>query len=40
MSLLKAKAQGANVQMVYSPLDALSIAQQHPQREVVFMDRF
>lgn len=37
MSLLKAKAQGANVQMVYSPLDVLTIAQQHPHREVVFL---
>ena len=35
-SLLDAKAQGADVRMVYSPLDALRIAQQHPDREVVF----
>lgn len=35
-SLLKAKAQGAQVRMVYSSADALRIAQQHPQREVVF----
>ncbi len=35
-SLLDAKAQGADVRMVYSPLDALKIARQHPDREVVF----
>src|SRR5579875_2766245 len=35
-SLLEAKAAGADVRMVYSPLDALRIAKQHPDREVVF----
>jgi hydrogenase expression/formation protein HypD len=35
-SLLKARAQGADVRMVYSALDALDIAVAHPQREVVF----
>jgi len=35
-SLLQAKAAGADVRMVYSPLDALKIARQHPEREVVF----
>jgi hydrogenase expression/formation protein HypD len=35
-SLLKAKADGADVRMVYSPLDALAIARKHPEREVVF----
>jgi hydrogenase expression/formation protein HypD len=35
-SLLEAKAQGADVRMVYSPLDALRIAKQHPDRDVVF----
>jgi hydrogenase expression/formation protein HypD len=35
-SLLKAKADGADVRMVYSPLDALKLAQQNPEREVVF----
>ena len=35
-SLLKAKADGADVRMVYSPLDALALAQKHPDREVVF----
>jgi hydrogenase expression/formation protein HypD len=36
-SLLKAKAEGADVRMVYSPLDALKIAKQNPTREVVFL---
>jgi len=35
-SLLKAKADGADVRMVYSPLDALKLAQQNPTREVIF----
>jgi len=35
-SLLKAKAAGADVRMVYSSLDALRIAQENPDREVVF----
>ncbi|UGS37019.1 hydrogenase formation protein HypD [Capillimicrobium parvum] len=35
-TLLDAKAQGADVRMVYSPLDALRIAKEHPDREVVF----
>ncbi len=35
-SLLDAKAEGADVRMVYSPLDALRIARQHPDRTVVF----
>jgi len=35
-SLLKAKADGADVRMVYSPLDALKIAQLNPEREVIF----
>ncbi|MGC8668840.1 MAG: hydrogenase formation protein HypD [Chthonomonadales bacterium] len=30
------KAQGADVRIVYSPMDALRLAQQHPQRQVVF----
>ena len=36
MSLMKAKARGADVRMVYSTADALRIAQDEPQREVVF----
>jgi hydrogenase expression/formation protein HypD len=36
LSLLKAKAGGADVRMVYSVTDALRIAREHPDREVVF----
>lgn len=36
MSLLKAKAAGADVRMVYSSLDALAIAEAHPEKQVVF----
>jgi hydrogenase expression/formation protein HypD len=35
-TLLEAKAEGADVRMVYSPLDALRIAKANPDREVVF----
>jgi hydrogenase expression/formation protein HypD len=35
-SLLKAKAEGADVRMVYSPLDALDIARRNPDREIIF----
>ena len=35
-SLLDAKARGADVRMVYSPLDALRIARDNPSRQVVF----
>lgn len=35
-SLLQVKAEGADVRMVYSPLDALKIARENPTREVVF----
>jgi hydrogenase expression/formation protein HypD len=35
-SLLDAKARGADVRMVYSPLDALKIARNDPGRDVVF----
>ena len=35
-SLLKAKAGGADVRMVYSPLDALKLAKENPDREVIF----
>ena len=35
-SLLQAKARGADVRMVYSPLDALALARRNPGREVVF----
>ncbi len=36
-SLLKIKAQGADIRMIYSSADALKIAQQNPQRQVVFL---
>jgi hydrogenase expression/formation protein HypD len=35
-NLLEAKARGADVRMVYSPLDALRVASEHPDRDVVF----
>ena len=35
-SLLAAKANGANVRVVYSPMDALEIARTNPETEVVF----
>ncbi|MUG92360.1 hydrogenase formation protein HypD [Scytonema sp. UIC 10036] len=35
-SLLQAKAQGADIRMVYSPLDSLQIARENPEREIVF----
>jgi hydrogenase expression/formation protein HypD len=35
-SLEQAKAQGGDIRPIASPLDAVRIAQQHPQREVVF----
>jgi hydrogenase expression/formation protein HypD len=34
--LLTAKAEGADVRIVYSPLDAVGIAQQNPSKKVVF----
>jgi hydrogenase expression/formation protein HypD len=36
LSLLKAKALGGDIRMVYSAADALAIARQHPDRKVVF----
>ncbi|MEV5826562.1 hydrogenase formation protein HypD [Spirillospora sp. NPDC052242] len=36
-SFLDAKAAGADIRMVYSPLDALKIAKRNPERRVVFM---
>ncbi len=35
-TLLEAKAEGCDIRMVYSPLDALRIAKENPDREVVF----
>jgi len=36
-SLARAKAEGADVRVVYSPLDALEIARQNPDRPVIFL---
>jgi len=36
-SLAQAKAEGADVRVVYSPLDALQVARQNPDRPVVFL---
>lgn len=36
-SLAEAKATGADVRVVYSPLDALQVARQNPSRPVVFL---
>lgn len=35
-SLAQARAQGARVEVVYSPMDALTLAQQQPQQTVLF----
>ncbi|MGI8937585.1 MAG: hydrogenase formation protein HypD [Iamia sp.] len=35
-TLLEAKARGADIRFVYSPMDALELAQANPDREVVF----
>src|SRR5580692_7380148 len=35
-SLLQAKADGSDVRIVYSPMDALALARRNPTREVVF----
>ncbi|WP_026993779.1 hydrogenase formation protein HypD [Flectobacillus major] len=35
-SLLEAKANGADVRILYSPLEAVKLAQQNPDKEVVF----
>jgi hydrogenase expression/formation protein HypD len=35
-TLMKTRAAGADVRMIYSTLDALRIAQEHPEHEVVF----
>ena len=36
-SLLQARAQGARVRVVYSPLDAVELARRLPEREIVFL---
>jgi hydrogenase expression/formation protein HypD len=37
LSLIRAKARGADIRMVYSPLDALQLARSNPSREIVFL---
>ena len=34
--LLSLKARGADVRVVYSPVEAVTLARQHPDRQVVF----
>ena len=36
-SLLRRKALGARVEIVYSPIDAVELARKHPDRQVVFL---
>ena len=36
-SLMRRKAMGADVRIVYSPLDAVQIARDNPEREVIFL---
>ncbi|MDC8786134.1 hydrogenase formation protein HypD [Roseateles koreensis] len=36
LSMIKAKARGADIRMVYSAADAAAVARQNPEREVVF----
>jgi hydrogenase expression/formation protein HypD len=36
-SLMEERARGADVQVVYSPLDALNLAERNPKRRVVFL---
>ncbi|TNC24945.1 hydrogenase formation protein HypD [Amycolatopsis alkalitolerans] len=36
-SFFDANAEGTDIRMVYSPLDALKVARRHPDRQVVFM---
>lgn len=37
LSLKHVQSKGANIQIVYSPLDALKIAQKYPEKEIVFL---
>jgi hydrogenase expression/formation protein HypD len=36
INLLQAKARGADIRMLYSPLDAVELASVHPEKEIVF----
>ncbi|MCK5256467.1 MAG: hydrogenase formation protein HypD, partial [Deltaproteobacteria bacterium] len=35
-SLLKEKARGSDIRIVYSPMDALKLARENPDKEVIF----
>lgn len=35
--LLRVKSRGADVRMVYSPLEAVKLAREHPDRQIVFL---
>lgn len=37
LSLIRARSQGADIRMVYSAADALSLARKHPDQQVVFL---
>lgn len=37
MSLAGARAEGAEIQVVYTPLDAVTFAKKHPEKQVVFL---
>ena len=34
--LMQARSEGGNLKIVYSPLDAVKLAQEHPEKEIVF----
>ncbi|MDF2936836.1 MAG: hydrogenase assembly protein HupF, partial [Paenibacillaceae bacterium] len=36
-TLLKARAEGQDVRVVYAPMDAVELAAAHPEREVIFL---
>ncbi|WP_216828475.1 hydrogenase formation protein HypD [Alkalihalobacterium elongatum] len=36
-SLTKAKTEGKDIRVVYSPLDSVKIAEEHPEKEVIFL---
>ena len=36
LSLLEARSRGADVRVIYSPMDGLRVARQNPNKEVVF----
>ena len=37
MSLAGARAEGADVKIVYTPLDAVTIAQENPEQQITFL---